>query len=129
MTQLQSLVASVSVLSLLSVADAWSPTNSYAPAKVNCDGKTGLTREAGKISDAEASWLTKRDPITSTALKSFLDRVTSNFEDNSIVEKSLAKLLQKLVMLLVVVVTVVCYLTLVQLLLWMKGLQVPMNTV
>ena len=87
MTQLQSLLASASVLSLLSVADAWSPTNSYAPAKIDCNGRTGITREGGKISDAEASWLAKRDPVTSAALKTFLDRVTSNFADNSIVEQ------------------------------------------
>ncbi|KAG0668232.1 Lysophospholipase 1 [Maudiozyma exigua] len=84
--QLQNL-AIVAFLSYLASVNAWSPTDSYAPAQGSCNGNTNLVREASGLSTAETEWLAKRESNTKVALKKFLDRATSKFSDNSIVEK------------------------------------------
>lgn len=50
---------------------AWSPTDSYAPAKVDCpDGD--LTRFASGLSDEEADWIKERNKVTDKYLETFL---------------------------------------------------------
>jgi len=70
--------------SILSIAHAWSPTNSYAPATVDCADDLNIIRAADGLSDSESSWVAKRDAVTQAALKTFLTRATSNFGDKSI---------------------------------------------
>lgn len=66
---------------------AWSPSNSYTPANVSCDEDINLIRQASGPSDDETEWLKKRDVYTREALRSFLDRATSNFSDSSLVSQ------------------------------------------
>lgn len=66
---------------------AWSPSNSYAPANVSCDEDIKLVRQASGISESESDWLEKRDAYTREALRSFLDRATSNFSNTSLISQ------------------------------------------
>ncbi|EEQ37402.1 Lysophospholipase 1 [Clavispora lusitaniae] len=52
---------------------AWSPTNNYAPAKVDCPSGS-LVRAADKISDDESSWVKERNKVTDKNLESFLQK-------------------------------------------------------
>ncbi|GMM57904.1 hypothetical protein DAKH74_045200 [Maudiozyma humilis] len=79
-------VAAAAFLSYLSAVNAWSPTNSYTPGKVECDADVNLIRKADGLAPAEAEWLVKREANTKDALKSFLDRATAKFSDNSLVD-------------------------------------------
>ncbi|CCD24406.1 lysophospholipase family protein NDAI_0D00920 [Naumovozyma dairenensis CBS 421] len=83
--QLQDLLV-LSVISLNQV-EAWSPSNSYVPANVTCDDNINLIREANELSQSEIDWLEKRDSYTRNALRSFLQRSTSNFSDNSLLDR------------------------------------------
>lgn len=75
-----------SLVSLIEVANAWSPTNGYAPATVNCNSNITLTRNATDLSESESKWLAKKDVLTKEALHSFLTRSTQNFTDKSILD-------------------------------------------
>ena len=79
-------MAAVAFLSYLSTTNAWSPTNSYTPGKVQCDADVNLIRKADGLAPAESEWLVKREANTKDALKSFLDRATAKFSDNSLVD-------------------------------------------
>ncbi|SMN21890.1 similar to Saccharomyces cerevisiae YOL011W PLB3 Phospholipase B (lysophospholipase) involved in phospholipid metabolism [Maudiozyma saulgeensis] len=70
--------------SILTIAHAWSPTNSYAPATVDCADDLNIIRAADGLSESESNWVAKRDAVTQAALKTFLTRATSNFSDKSI---------------------------------------------
>lgn len=83
---LKDLVLYTSLASLIEVANAWSPTNGYAPATVNCNSNITLTRNATELSESESKWLAKKDILTKEALHSFLTRSTQNFTDKSILE-------------------------------------------
>ena len=39
--------------SFVTVINAWSPTNSYAPGKIDCPANSSLTRDANEISPWE----------------------------------------------------------------------------
>lgn len=68
------------LVSLLSVAAAWSPTDSYAPGTIDCpSGDVSLVRSAENISSDEESWLQGRDKVTQENLISFLE--ASNLTD------------------------------------------------
>ncbi|KAG5418330.1 plb1 [Candida metapsilosis] len=58
-------------VSLISLAQCWSPTNSYAPGKVKCP-TSDILRVADTISDQERDWLSGRDKVTSKKLVDFL---------------------------------------------------------
>lgn len=77
---------SATLLALAAVADAWSPTNGYAPALVDCQKGINLTRAASGLSDSEARWVQHKEESTRDALIDFLGRATSNFQDSSIVD-------------------------------------------
>ena len=79
-------LAVVAFLSYLATVNAWSPTNSYTPGKVSCDSDINLIRKADGLAPEESEWLAKREGNTKEALKKFLDRATSKFSDNSIVD-------------------------------------------
>ncbi|GME82396.1 unnamed protein product [Ambrosiozyma monospora] len=77
-------------LSLLELASAWSPTDSYAPGEIDCpaylddkeydsDDHKGFTRAANAISEAEKNWMASRDEITLENLKWYLQ--VSNMTD------------------------------------------------
>lgn len=83
--QLQEVLLSLAFA--INQANAWSPTDSYAPGNVTCDSNINLLRKSDGLSTNETEWLKKRDGITNEALKSFLNRGTSNFTDNSILNK------------------------------------------
>lgn len=84
---LQNAVATASLLAYIGTADAWSPSNSYAPVTGSCAGNTNLVRAADGLSDAETQWLKKREGNTKVALKKFLERATKDFADSSIVDE------------------------------------------
>ncbi|KAG7844883.1 hypothetical protein KL941_003623 [Ogataea angusta] len=74
----------LSILLLLSLAEAWSPTNSYAPGEVDCpsylnesdyntDDRRGFIRAANSLSEEEQNWLTGRENITNDNLRWFLN--------------------------------------------------------
>ncbi|SMN20087.1 similar to Saccharomyces cerevisiae YOL011W PLB3 Phospholipase B (lysophospholipase) involved in phospholipid metabolism [Maudiozyma saulgeensis] len=83
---LKDLILSATLVSLVEVANAWSPTNGYAPATVDCDKNINLTRAASGLSESESSWLQKKDASTKEALLSFLTRSTTNFTDTSLLD-------------------------------------------
>lgn len=83
------LLFSIAVLFAQTV-HAWSPTDSYVPGNVSCDDDIKLVRQALGPSDNETEWLKKRDAYTQEALRSFLDRATSNFSDSSLVSRLFA---------------------------------------
>ncbi|CAB4253364.1 similar to Saccharomyces cerevisiae YOL011W PLB3 Phospholipase B (lysophospholipase) involved in phospholipid metabolism [Maudiozyma barnettii] len=83
---LKDILLLATVASLVEVTSAWSPTNGYAPATVNCDKSINLTRAASGLSESESSWLQKKDASTRDALLTFLTRSTKNFSDTSILE-------------------------------------------
>ncbi|EGW30428.1 phospholipase B1 [Spathaspora passalidarum NRRL Y-27907] len=59
------------ILLLLQVVLATSPTKGYAPGAVNCPGGS-LTRAATGINTQEENYITNRNPITKSALGTFL---------------------------------------------------------
>ncbi|EGW30427.1 phospholipase B [Spathaspora passalidarum NRRL Y-27907] len=59
------------ILLLLQVVLATSPTNDYAPGSVSCPGGS-LTRAATGINTQEENYITNRNPITKSALGTFL---------------------------------------------------------
>lgn len=61
------------LLSLVSVALAWSPSGSYAPGVVDCPATKKLTRPADSLSVEEQSWLDGRMPIAQANLITFLE--------------------------------------------------------
>lgn len=83
MTLLKSVLISI-VLLTCSTTNAWSPTNSYAPGKVDCPSGN-LLREANGLSDNEKSWLEQRHKITDQAIKDFLtyNNSMTDFDVNS----------------------------------------------
>ncbi|KAG0656125.1 Lysophospholipase 1 [Maudiozyma exigua] len=83
---LKDLVFYTSLVSLVEVTNAWSPTNGYAPATVNCNSNITLTRNATDLSESESNWLAKKDVLTKEALQSFLTRSSQNFTDKSILD-------------------------------------------
>ncbi|QLL35061.1 hypothetical protein HG536_0H04370 [Torulaspora globosa] len=66
-------------------AHAWSPTDGYTPGNVTCGEDIKLVRAATGLSQNETDWLEKRDAYTREALKTFLERATSNFTNSSLV--------------------------------------------
>lgn len=76
-----------SLLAVSALADAWSPSNGYAPSRVNCEEDIQLVRKADGLSSNETQWLEKRDANTREALQSFLERATANFSDNALVSQ------------------------------------------
>ena len=83
---LKTLLYSTALLAVTQPVNAWSPTNSYAPATVDCADDLNIIRAADGLSPAESSWVAKRDAVTQKALQTFLTRATSNFEDKSILD-------------------------------------------
>ncbi|CCH61362.1 hypothetical protein TBLA_0E03080 [Henningerozyma blattae CBS 6284] len=80
--------ALITAIVLTSTAEAWSPSNGYAPANVSCPDDINLVRRAdGKISPNESDWLQKRNANTEVSLKEFLERATKNFSDTSFMDK------------------------------------------
>ncbi|XBW34741.1 hypothetical protein QEN19_000308 [Hanseniaspora menglaensis] len=75
----------VVLVTFVVTAFAWSPNDSYAPGNISCPSDFNLVRDAVGLSDAETSWLKKRDSITKPILKSWL---SSKF-GNSTAEKDL----------------------------------------
>ena len=78
--------AILAALAIASVADAWSPTNGYAPALVDCEKGINLTRPATGLSQSESQWVQKKEVGTKEALRAFLARSTANFSDASLVD-------------------------------------------
>ncbi|KAL6452304.1 PLB3 Lysophospholipase 3 [Candida maltosa Xu316] len=73
------------ILLLISVAIAWSPTNSYAPGKVSCPGNL-LVRVANSISPEEQEWVDSRNKITDEHLIKFLDHANmTDFDADSFI--------------------------------------------
>ena len=60
-----------SALTIISTAHSWSPTDSYAPGKIQCPS-SDILRVADSISDEEKSWLSGRDKITNDKIVEFL---------------------------------------------------------
>ncbi|ODV81074.1 uncharacterized protein CANTADRAFT_62597 [Suhomyces tanzawaensis NRRL Y-17324] len=60
------------VLASLATTSAWSPTDSYAPGKVDCPSGT-LTRKADSISPNEADWIKNRHQVSDASLEAFLN--------------------------------------------------------
>ncbi|CCD26902.1 uncharacterized protein NDAI_0J00100 [Naumovozyma dairenensis CBS 421] len=83
--QLQNLLLAVVIASRN--VEAWSPSNSYAPANVTCSDDINLLREASDLSQDEKDWLKKRDSITTESLKAFLEKSTRNFSDTSLLNQ------------------------------------------
>ena len=53
------------------------------PRNVTCDNNINLIRNAShKLSDDEKDWLKKRNPIAQEALKTFVERATSDFSSD-----------------------------------------------
>lgn len=74
------LLTAISIL--ISISNAWSPTDSYAPGSVDCpsylknddnDTHVGFLRKASSISSDELNWIQERDNITLQPLKDFLN--------------------------------------------------------
>ncbi|KAG0669664.1 Lysophospholipase 1 [Maudiozyma exigua] len=82
--KLNSVLFSTALLSVSNVAQAWSPTNGYAPATVDCADDINIIRAADGLSESESNWVAKRDAVTQAALKTFLTRATAKFTDNSL---------------------------------------------
>ncbi|OWB74343.1 hypothetical protein B5S31_g4132 [[Candida] boidinii] len=100
MTSLSIKSAALHVLAgSIAIANAWSPTDSYAPGNVSCpsymldsdydtDDFQGLARKSNSISQSESDWLEERHKITDQNLKWFLnladmkDLDTDDFIDN-----------------------------------------------
>ncbi|KAK6890630.1 Lysophospholipase 3 [Candida tropicalis] len=59
--------------SFVTVINAWSPTNSYAPGKIDCPANSSLTRDANEISPWEKDWLEGRDQVSKENLIEFLN--------------------------------------------------------
>ncbi|KAG7880337.1 hypothetical protein KL905_003006 [Ogataea polymorpha] len=88
-----------SILLLLSLANAWSPTNSYAPGKVECpsylnsseyntDDKRGFIRAANSLSEQEQDWLAGRENITNENLRWFLNLANmTDFDTDDFMDK------------------------------------------
>lgn len=74
------------LLAAISAVQAWSPTDSYVPGNVSCADDINLVRKASSLSPNETEWLKKRDAYTKEALRTFLDRATSNFSNSSLVD-------------------------------------------
>lgn len=75
------------LLSVASIASAWSPTDSYAPGKVDCPSDVDLVRVADRISDEEESWLEGRDGVTQDLIVEFLQNANmSDFDAESYVK-------------------------------------------
>lgn len=77
----------VSLFAVSAIADAWSPSNGYAPSVVSCDKDIQLVRKADALSPNETQWLEKRDDVTREALRSFLERATEGFSDNALISQ------------------------------------------
>ena len=60
-----------SALIFIHTAQSWSPTDSYAPGKVQCPN-SDILRVADSISEEEKSWLSGRDKVTNEKLVEFL---------------------------------------------------------
>lgn len=88
---LKTLFYSTALLAVAQTANAWSPTNSYAPVTVDCAEDLNIIRAADGLSEAESNWVAKRDAVTQDALKKFLTRATSNFNDKSILDSLFAE--------------------------------------
>ncbi|GMM31388.1 lysophospholipase [Martiniozyma asiatica (nom. inval.)] len=77
---------------LIGYAIAWSPSNNYAPAIVDCPSdidskKYGFLREANDISQQESDWMDKRDNVTFDSLRTFLkDTEFTNFDSESFMD-------------------------------------------
>ncbi|KAK7687579.1 hypothetical protein QCA50_009467 [Cerrena zonata] len=67
------------LLALINVTQAWSPTGSYAPGKVQCPSNHDLLREGDSISSEEKDWVKARHEKTDKALIEYLD--SSNLTD------------------------------------------------
>lgn len=87
------------IVLLSSLVSAWSPTDSYAPGKVDCpsylddddtDTQVGFIRQAAGINKDESDWMKSRDNVTIENLKVFLkdsglsDLNTDEYLDNII---------------------------------------------
>lgn len=70
-------------------AEAFSPTNGYAPGLVRCPSEPNFLREATDISSKEQDWLQKRLPLVKKPMQDFLGRVWSDYNDTSIVDEIL----------------------------------------
>ncbi|KAI5969186.1 hypothetical protein CANMA_001739 [Candida margitis] len=58
-------------ISLVSLSHCWSPTDSYAPGKVQCPS-SDILRVADSISDEEDQWLRGRDEVTKKKVVDYL---------------------------------------------------------
>ncbi|ODV68728.1 phospholipase B [Hyphopichia burtonii NRRL Y-1933] len=67
------------LLALINVTQAWSPTGSYAPGKVQCPSNHDLLREGDSISSEEKDWVKARHEKTDKALIEYLN--SSNLTD------------------------------------------------
>ncbi|CAK9437543.1 uncharacterized protein LODBEIA_P19210 [Lodderomyces beijingensis] len=61
----------LAVAAFATIAQAWSPTDSYAPGEVDCPSGN-IVRVADRISDEEKSWLQGRDAVTQSLVVDFL---------------------------------------------------------
>lgn len=61
----------IGIALLVNLVSGWSPTNGYAPGKVDCPSKS-LSRKADSLSKEEADWLNERNKKTNENLITFL---------------------------------------------------------
>ncbi|KAG2733477.1 hypothetical protein G9P44_003002 [Scheffersomyces stipitis] len=62
----------LTTLQIASLAWAWSPTDSYAPGKIDCPSDVSLVRAADGLSPQESDWIKGRNEVTDANLISFL---------------------------------------------------------
>ncbi|CAN3372740.1 hypothetical protein DIURU_004772 [Diutina rugosa] len=71
----------LSWLTLATAVVAWSPTNSYAPGKMDCPTSKDIIREANQLRPDEADWVSERHKNTDQELLEFLKRANmSDFD-------------------------------------------------
>lgn len=69
--------------------NAWSPTNSYAPGRIECPSDKRLTRVAEGLSSEEHAWLEGRNPVTQANLIKFLQNANmTDFDAQLFVENA-----------------------------------------
>lgn len=72
-----------SILAWICVAQAWLPTDSYAPGEIDCPSSNNLVRHANGISSDEADWVKSRQQYTNEKLIEFLQRANMTDFDAS----------------------------------------------
>ena len=58
-------------ISIVSLSHCWSPTDSYAPGRIECPS-SDILRVADSISKEESDWLKGRDEVTNEKIVEFL---------------------------------------------------------